>query len=190
LQQTAMNGLAHCFEGLYSLKRSVIAEAFALKSVELFAGALKQRAKDDLDVRAELLLAGHLSGLTLSTARTCLHHAICHVIGARHQVSHGAVNAVLLPHALRFNEVVAHDLLAPALKVLNQQSAVPWQAVSDWVAEQLVVLGLAHRLSDFGICARDLPAIAEQTMHERGLAFNPRQVTGSDDVLSILEAAL
>lgn len=92
LQYTAMNGIAHCLEGMYSRHRSIVSDALALQSLELFASALTSREEDPALQRQRILVAGHVSGLVLSMARTCLHHAICHVIGAWDDLAnHGAV---------------------------------------------------------------------------------------------------
>jgi len=190
MRASAINGLAHCFEGMYSRNRSRMADAIALESIEWFAQALSGRSANADDERATLMAAGHLSGVVLSMTKTCLHHAICHVIGARHRVGHGEVNSVVLPHALRFNESVAQDILVPAIRILNRVSQTTHEHVSDWVAQTGRQLGLAISLSELGLTEADLPAIAEQAMHERGLAVNPRRVTDSDEVLAILRQAL
>jgi len=190
LRETGMNGLAHCLEGLYSRYRSIVADGIALQSLRLFAEAFTDDSLDEDGQRERIVLAGHLSGMVLSMARSCLHHAICHVIGARHGVRHGAANTVILPSALRFNEQAAGALLAPALAVLNQVSGARHESAADWVRAAALRLGLPASLSELGITAADLPAIAEQTMGERGLALNPRTVNGSHEVLSILRQAL
>lgn len=189
MRYTAMNGMAHCFEGMYSRNRSPISDGIALQSVELFAQALTDESLSQEEQRWRLLLAGHLSGIVLSMARTCLHHAICHVIGARHNVGHGKVNTIVLPHALRFNEEIACTSLAPALAMLNSVSGTAHSSVADWVSAVIRQLRMPSSLSEIGITQDDLPAIAEQTMKERGLAVNPRSVTHSDEVLSILRQA-
>ena len=202
MRYTAMNGLAHCFEGMYSRNKSVVATGIALQSLALFASALCEHKTErsdqahcaasdpDHDQRATILLAGHLSGVVLSMARTCLHHAICHVIGARHNVGHGAVNTVMLAHSLRFNAPVVHDDLAPALRVLNDAAGTHHHSPADWVEAVSRHWGLPMTLSALGLNASDLPAIAEHTLGERGLALNPRPVTTSADVLTILHHAL
>ncbi|WP_442593409.1 iron-containing alcohol dehydrogenase family protein [Parapusillimonas sp. JC17] len=190
MQYTAMNGIAHCLEGMYSRHRSILSDGIALQSLELFARALADRSLCVADQRAHILLAGHLSGLVLSMARTCLHHAICHVIGARHNAGHGLVNTIILPHALRFNQPVVHEQLAPALALVNRLSGSQHQTMADWVAALVRDLGLPARLSHLGLADADLPAIAGQTLTERGLALNPRPVANSEDILFILRQAL
>jgi alcohol dehydrogenase class IV len=45
------------------------------------------------------------------------------------------------------------------------------------------------RLRDLGIAREGLKAIAQKTMHERGLAYNPRPVSEPAEIESILMAA-
>jgi alcohol dehydrogenase len=184
-----MNGIAHCLEGMYSNYRSPIADGLAIQALTEFACALHQDLHET-EQRWRLLLGGHLSGMVLSMARTCLHHAICHVVGARHAVGHGAANTVILAHALRFNESHVQRMLAPALAALNHASGLTSANVSDWVSESVRRLALPSSLSDLGISSDDLLPIAEQTMTERGLALNPRKVMHPNEILLILQQAL
>ncbi|MDS1138816.1 iron-containing alcohol dehydrogenase [Pusillimonas sp. SM2304] len=191
LHSTAMNGIAHCLEGLYSRNRSPVSDALAMHGLRFFIkGLVPDKALPEAEQRQALLMAGHMSGMVLSMARSCLHHAICHVIGARHNTGHGAVNTVMLAHTLRFNEPVAGNELAPALDMINGMSAGRYTSVSDWVAQLIETLSLPGRLSQLGITEADLDEIAAGTLAERGLAFNPRPVIHSSDIKSILRNAL
>lgn len=185
LLSTAMNGLAHCIEGLYSTAASPIASVLAIDATHRFGSAMRELARAPLSesARAELMLAAHLSGMVLASARSCLHHAICHVLGATFGVAHGAANAVILPHAVRFNAPAAQAETDAAARALGGH---------DLPACLLALqtdTGVPTRLRDLGIAAETLPAVAHHVMGERGLAFNPRPVTSAEDVLSILTAA-
>src|SRR5690606_19439656 len=59
LRYTAMNGLAHCFEGMYSRNRSAISDGIALQSIELFAQALTDANLSQQAQRWRLLSGGH-----------------------------------------------------------------------------------------------------------------------------------
>ncbi|KCB24513.1 iron-containing alcohol dehydrogenase family protein [Bordetella hinzii] len=189
LLATAVNGIAHDLEGLYSRQRSPVSDALALHSLGLFAVALAPRA-EPAAARRQILAAAHLSGMVLSMARTCLHHAICHVIGARHGVAHGAVNCVMLPHVLRFNAPAAPQALAAAAQAIGRASgAEEGMPAADWVAGLRATHGLPASLRALGLAAADLPEIARLCMHERGVALNPRAVPDADTVLHLLEQA-
>lgn len=183
---TGMNGLAHCLEGLYSKERSPLAELVALDALPRFARALPavQARPDDVQARAELLYAAHLSGLVLVNARTALHHAICHAIGSVTGAPHGEANAVMLPHALRFNANSVRPALARAAGALEGVADVVC-----WLEELADRLQLPRRLRDIGVPRESLDRIALKTMGERGLYFNPRPVQDAAELRSLLELA-
>ena len=171
---TGINGVAHCIEGLYAKIRTPLTDAFSLHAIELFLDVLP-RVKDepgDMTHRAALLAAAHLSGLVLMNSRTCLHHAICHAIGAITGVPHGEANAVVLPHAMRFNdEAVTLPIAVDRIEALQARLDVP------------------TRLRDIGVARETLGTIARKVMGERGLYFNPRPVAHHDEIERLLERA-
>jgi alcohol dehydrogenase len=167
---TGMNGLAHCVEGLYSKVRTPVTTALARDGIERFLEALPALARepDSVEHRGALLIAAHLSGQVLLNARTCLHHAICHVLGASTGVSHGDANSVMLPVVCAYNG-------EPAL--------------SGRIASMRKGLGVPTRLRDLGVGREALAGVAEHVMHERGVYFNPRPVRSAAEVLELLEQA-
>ncbi|MFD4839591.1 iron-containing alcohol dehydrogenase family protein [Achromobacter sp. NPDC058515] len=189
MRDTAMNGIAHALEGLYSKGRSPVSDCVAIQALGMFQEALGRDAPAEADQRRGILQAAHLAGLALSMARSCLHHAICHVVASRQRLSHGAVNSVILPHALAFNEPAATDALRPALDAVNRQSPEPYPALSSWVAALQRRHSMPARLSDLGVPRDELEPMARAVMTERGLALNPRPLTSAAEVLAILRAA-
>jgi len=190
---TGMNGLAHCIEGLYSKAGSPITSILALDGIVKFNQALRQVAAmpQDLNARADLLLAAHVSGMVLASARSCLHHALCHVIGATFGVAHGDVNSAVLPHALRFNAAAAGHALAPAAARLGLpgQPAEVGEQLASWLHELQQAIGVPSRLRDLSIPREQLASVAQKTLHERGLAYNPRSINDASELEAILLAA-
>lgn len=186
---TGMNGLAHCIEGLYSKGRSPISSVLALDGIAQFDRALRAVARepDAMQARAELLVAAHVSGMVLATARSCLHHAICHILGASFGVGHGDVNSVILPHAVAFNASHASDELGAAAKQIGLPGSSA--ALVAWLHDLQQATGVPARLRDLGIPADALPAVARKVLHERGLAYNPRPVQNAAEIEAILTAA-
>jgi len=193
LLASAMNGLAHCIEGLYSTGRSPITDELALAGIVRFDRAMRAvaRAPADADARGDLMLAGYLGGMVLASARSCLHHALCHVLGASCGVAHGAVNSVMLPFSVRFNAGAAMPQLAAAalrLGVAQSATAAP-EALVEWVASLQDATGVPTRLRDLGIERAGLRAVAEKALHERGIANNPRRVADPAELEQLLQAA-
>ena len=167
---TGMNGLAHCVEGLYSRVQTPITSALAKDGIARFMKALPAVAREPESVahRGGLLVAAHLSGQVLLNARTCLHHAICHVLGASTGIAHGDANSVMLPGIVRFNGEAS---LAGRIEELRASIGVP------------------TRLRDLGVKREALAAVAKHVMGERGVYFNPRAVRSAEEVLELLERA-
>lgn len=186
---TGMNGLAHCIEGLYSLERSPLAETLALGAMARFAEALPavHRAPQDVAARAALLYAAHLSGLVLVNARTCLHHAICHAIGSVTGVGHGDANAVMLPHVIAFNASAVAQPLARAAMAMGAGDDAAALVRAVYALQTLI--GVPARLRDIGVSPDALDRIADKTLRERGLYYNPRPVADAREVRSLLDAA-
>jgi alcohol dehydrogenase len=184
---TGMNALAHAVEGLYSATRTPITDALALEALHGLPTALRWVHQDPQDAaaRAALLESAHLAGLVIANARTCLHHAICHAIGAYCGVPHGQANSVMLPHVVAFNQGVAAEPLARGARAWGLNDG----RLETGIRRLQSDLGVPTRLRDVGVQAHQLQAIADKTMGERGLHVNPRQVTHSSEILTVLEQA-
>lgn len=193
---SGMNGLAHCVEGLYSKKRNPVADAFAQQGIRLLSRGLRAavKAPESVEARADVLYGAYVSGLTIASTRTCLHHGICHCLGALGGLSHATANSIMLPHAMRFNKRAAADrlrLVAQAMGVAVE--GLPDDAAADKAVEAVVQLqkdiGVPMRLRDTTLRRDMLPAVAEHAMGDRALYFNPGPTPTPPEVLGVLEAA-
>lgn len=191
---TAMNGFAHCVEGLYSRLRNPVSDALALHGIRLFMEFLPRMVQNprDVDARAGVLNAAYLGGSVIANARVGIHHAICHCLGAAGGLSHGVANSVMLPHAMAYNLPVAQkDLanMAQAMGVNTGSEAERAQAAIDRVRALQRDAGVPTRLRDTGLGREKLPEIAKHTLGDRGLYFNPRRTDSIEPVMALLEAA-
>lgn len=189
LMSTGFNALAHVLEGLYSLQRTPITDALCTHAIPLLVRSLPAvlDTPDSVMARAELMTAAHLAGRVIANARTALHHAICHAIGAMCHVGHGDANAVMLPHVLSFNADQVQTALDQALAVWPDRA--PHDSLVDCVRRLQARLHVPCRLRDLGMTPDQLPAVARKVMGERGLYFNPRTVTDPAEIQHLLEQA-
>ncbi len=115
------------------------------------------------------------------------------VAGLRHQlggalgVGHGVASTIVLPHVLRWNAPACPDQLAAAARAAGLASADELIAAVEALTVQL---GLPTRLSEVGVTEADFPAVADHVLGDPAINTNPRPVTGPDDVLAVLRAAL
>ncbi len=167
---TAMNALAHCAEALYVQGHNPKADEEALTGASLIGEWLPRvvAAPHDLDARTKLLEGAMHAGAALGGSMLALGHAMAQALGGRYGLPHGAMNALCLPPALRFNAEVAPDA------VQRFHDAVGTDV------EELARLGGFERLRDFGIPEEDLSEIAAATVERAGAKANPRQASAAD----------
>jgi len=167
---TAMNALAHCAEALYA----GTCES-AVVGAELIATSLPRIAAHghDLEERTRLLEGAMHAGRALSERGLFLAHAMAQALGGRYGVSHGAMNALCLAPALRFNAPVVSDAIATFAHALGVADAA--QRV-----EELARLGGFERLRDFGIPEDELAEVAAEAAQRPGARANPRPTAPHD----------
>jgi alcohol dehydrogenase len=91
----------------------------------------------------------------------------------------------MLPHVLRFNEPET----ASAQRDLSEAMERPGLPAGDVVAELQHTVRAPRRLRDFGVREDQLDGVAAGTMQDRGLFFNPRRVSGPEEISGILREA-
>jgi maleylacetate reductase len=179
---TAMNALAHCAEALYVQGRNDEADAHALEGARLIGRFLPRVVEEphDLEARTGLLRGACDAGQALGGSMLALGHAMAQALGGRYGLPHGALNAICLPAALRFNEPVAPDALRRLGDALG--TADPIGRV-----EELAQLGGFARLRDLGVPEEELDEVAEAVVVRAGAKANPRPAT-SEQVAELLRS--
>jgi maleylacetate reductase len=193
---TGINALAHCIEALYSITRNPISTANALGGIRSISAALPHCYTDgsDIEARTEMLSGSMLAGMSLAHVAMGLHHGLCHVLGGATGVQHGIANAIILPHALRFNL----DATAPQLAQATEAMGIPIagrsaeavaEAVVDSINSLIERMGPPRRLRDVGVQEADIPRLAELALESRALRDNPKPVTSAAQIQAVLQAA-
>ena len=179
---TALNALAHSAEALYVDRHNAEADAEALAGARLIGEWLPQVVERpaELEPRTELLRGACHAGAALGKSFLALGHAMAQALGGRFGLPHGAMNALCLPPALRFNEEVVPDAVARFGDALG--SADPAARV-----EELGRLGGFERLRDFGVPEQELPEVAAAVVARAGAKANPRPAA-PDDVERLLRS--
>ena len=172
---TGLNALAHCAEALYVKGRNDEADGYALEGATLIGEWLPRVAADgsDLDARTQLLRGADAAGHALALAGLGVGHAMAQAVGGRYGLPHGALNAICLPAALRFNQPVAGEQIERFANALGTGDAVGR-------VRELARLGGYERLRDLGVAQTDLPDLAEAAAQRGGAKANPRPVAASD----------
>jgi maleylacetate reductase len=167
---TALNALAHCAEAMYGGP----CEGASL-GAERIARWLPAVVSDGtaLEPRTGLLEGAMYGGMALAERGLFLAHAMAQALGGRYGVSHGAMNAICLAPALRFNEPAVPEAVAALGLALGTDQPI------ERVVE-LARLGGYVRLRDFGVPEHELPELAGEVAGRPGARANPRQVTAEE----------
>lgn len=188
LLSTGVKGIDHAVEFLCSARIDPYSAATCREALGLlYAGLLGiKAAPENLDHRQDSQLGVWLAMTALSTRGVGgASHAIGHVLGGSYGISHGITSCVTLPAVLRWNAPASKTMQRKLSAIIGKPETQPGQLVEDLVKS----LELPHRLRDIGIAHSEFPAIAAQAMKGHMMQFNPRPVTGSRDVVEILELA-
>jgi maleylacetate reductase len=179
---TAMNALAHCAEALYVKGRNPEADVLALEGARTINETLPRVAAfgHDRQARTKLLAGADVAGHALALAGLGLGHAMAQAVGGRYGLPHGALNAICLPAALRFNQPVAGEEIARFGEALGTSDPVGR-------VQELGRLGGFERLRDLGVPEEDLDALGDAASQRGGAKANPRPVT-PEEVAELLRS--
>jgi len=164
---TAMNALAHCAEALYAHGHNPKSDRVALEGAQLIARWLPRvvEAPADRDARTELLRGACDAGEALAGSMLALAHAMAQAIGGRYGLSHGTLNGICLPAALRYNARHAPDAVRRFGAAIGGDAAAR--------VEELAALGGPTRLHELGVPEADLPELAAAAAQRSGNQANP-----------------
>jgi maleylacetate reductase len=185
---TGVKAIDHAIEQLCAPVRAPFADALTEAGLARLATGLpaSKKLQDELEARLEcqigmwLAMAGASAGHGLGVS-----HAIGHTLGGTYGVPHGITSCVILPAVLRWNLPASADRQAVVAECLG----APGRAAADALVGLIASLDLPTSLSEVGVSREDFSAIAEHTLHDRGVRSNPRPVTGASDIVEILELA-
>jgi alcohol dehydrogenase len=195
MSESGMNALAHTIEALYSKARNPISRIHARESVPLLYRGLHAVATGSAqrDDYTALALGAYYAGVSITNARTALHHSICHKLGPAVGLTHGLTNAIVLPHVLQFNLPAVRDELAAMGEMIQAANVgVSARTPEDAIAAVEALArraGLPRRLRDVNVSREKLPPLVQVILNEPGLAFNPRPVESAAQIEAILESA-
>jgi maleylacetate reductase len=178
---TALNALAHTAEALYVEGHNPAADEHALAGARLIAEWLPHVVERprDLEARTRLLEGAMHAGMALAKSMLALGHAMAQALGGRYGLPHGAMNAIVLPAALRFNREVAANAIARLGEALGGDAIER--------VEELARLGGYERLRDHGVPEDGLDEVAAAAAQRAGAKANPRPAT-PEEVAALLRS--
>lgn len=193
---TGMDALVHATESYLSARSNPYSDGIALQVVAMVNANIVTAVTngEDLEARSQMLLASHIAGVGFSHTGLGLVHGIGHALGGQFNIPHGVALCLVFEQVMRFNlqwrpHRVARLAFALGVGETSASDAVNAESAITLISALVEAVGLAGRLSDFGITAGHLASLAQDAIDDSVTANNPELPTHAQ-VLSILEIVL
>lgn len=191
-----MDTFLESIEGYFSVKSNFISDTLFLKAIALIISHLPG-LKEDPDNPENLLQAakaGFSSALGLSTGMSGLGTACSFEIDRQFAVPHSAVATILLPYILEYGLKIQPEKVSRMGPILGENiSGLSVVAAADRVIETLRVSvgvqNLPGRLSELGLTAENLTAVAERVIDYPMIKDLPEKIS-VEDIYTFLKEAL
>ena len=192
--------LTHALEAYVARGANDFTDAWSEKATSMVFDYLERAYEngDDLEAREKMHNASCMAGLAFDKAGLGAAHGLAHALGGSFHLTHGLLNAILLPAVMRAN-IGAGDSgrteetnaaarkyarLAAKLGLTTTNSMAGASALIRAVEQLNRRLGIPAKLSQAGIPKKDLAAatdqIIEHALADGTMQTNPRTLTAKD----------
>lgn len=181
---TGVDAMVHALEAYLSKASSPFSDAMAEKALELLGNNIRKFTanRSDQNAAESMLLGSMFAGLAFNWARLGNVHAMAHPVSGYFNVAHGVANAILLPVVLDYNELADTGRYKTIYHYISGKKDRPYEVgmLSAAVRELVASLGIPLHLSDVGVTADKVSAMAADAMKSGNIAVNPRSSTQND----------
>lgn len=188
---TGMDAFTHCVESFLSTTFHPMCDGIAIEGLRHVSKGLETAVREggDPQSREALMMGALLGGISFHKGLGVVH-SLSHALGAEGRAHHGTLNAILLPHSLRFNRESA----LPRLTELASRMGLGrgGEGASHLITLTELVLArlpLPRRLRDVeGLRHDRIPEYARLALLDHCHKTNPRPCT-QPDLETLLDVA-
>jgi 4-hydroxybutyrate dehydrogenase len=188
---TGMDAFSHCVESYVSTTFHPICDGIALEGLRHLAKGLESSVQDGTNLRArrESMMGALLGGISFHKGLGVVH-SLSHALGSEGRAHHGTLNAILLPHVIRFNREAAEARFCDLASTLGLGRGGDGPGHLIALCELLLArLPLPRRLERIdGLHHDRIPEYARLGMLDHCRRTNPRPCT-EDDLEDLLDRA-
>lgn len=135
---TGMDVMTHAVEAYVSSNATSYTDPLAMEAIKLVYNEIVPAYTDGKNMKAREAMhnASALAGMAFTNASLGIVHSLAHKIGGEFDLTHGLVNAILLPYIIEYNKKSTDkygeiekqlevDDIAMAIRSLNNQVGIP-----------------------------------------------------------------
>lgn len=188
---TGMDAVTHCIEAVLAPSINPPAEGIGYEGVYRAVGNgwLKKAVKDgaDADARWNMMMASYEGALAFVKGLGGVH-ALSHAAGRLHdkKLHHGTLNAVFLPHILRFHAGAADEKYARLRQAMGLK---PGADLADAIEALNEDIGIPKALKALGLGMEDAQGVVDYALKDLAHFGNPKPMS-ADDYAKVYETAL
>lgn len=184
---TGMDVLTHALEAYISKGASIYTDTFSETCVKTVFEILPKVYDDGdrLRLREKMLEVSNMAGIAFNNAGLGINHSLAHTIGGNFHISHGRINAILLPYVLEYNTkksdkarekldslaqklgLTDHNCIIEKVRELNKKFQIP---------EKISGLGKVDEIK----YQEAIDTMANTALNDRCTPTNPALVTKFD----------
>lgn len=200
---TGMDTLTHAIEAYVAKNANDFTDAFAEKAIRLVFDNLVEAYNngENIEAREKMHHASTMAGIAFNIAGLGINHSIAHSCGAKFNISHGRLNAILLPSVIAFNAGVQDytntDLKPTADKYADLAQLLGLPATNNASGTRSLIKEIKKLKSDLDIkedfqpynieyTANTLEEVAQSALQDSCTITNP-EATEAKDIISILK---
>ena len=183
---TGLDALTHAIEGYITPGAWDLSDALCLRSIQMIAANLRAAADGDADAVEQMGLAAYINGMAYSNVGLGLVHGMAHPLGGRYNAPHGVANGILLAPVMAFNAEHTGEKYRDIAEAFGVDGArtMPLEearaAAVEAVAQLTRDLGNPTRISEVGVEADGIEALADDAFADVCTPGNPRPATRED----------
>ncbi|MEO0470024.1 MAG: iron-containing alcohol dehydrogenase [Bacteroidota bacterium] len=186
---TGMDALTHNIEAFLAKNWHPMADGIALEGVRLIMTSLVKafNEPDDAEARSNMMVAS-MMGATAFQKGLGVVHSLAHPLSTLLDMHHGLANAINLPYGMQFNYEgfeERFDRLAVVMGIPGGDGT----KVADTLFDLNRALNIPLKLSEAGVKAENLAALADLAIADFAHPNNPKPVS-RDDFLKLYQKAL
>ncbi len=184
---TGADALTHCVEAYLATGYHPMCDGIALRGVALAFQFLPRSVANgthDLEARSQMMMTATM-GATAFQKGLGVTHSLAHPLSSVAGVPHGLANAILLPHALRFNAELVPERLADLGRAvgLDNPSGDVQEGANRFISavERLLrEIGIPETLGAVKVTEALIPALVAKAIEDGCHLSNPRPCSTAD----------